>query len=125
MRVRRFFYILTHWEKWHYHLKYIPLYPVWLWFCLRSKSLWFFTPSNPTLTFGGFEGESKQEMYRQLPPGSYPQSIFISPALSFNEVITMVQSAGFTYPFAVKPDVGMMGFLFRVMENESELQQYH
>ncbi|MFL5771537.1 MAG: hypothetical protein ACJ75F_00175 [Flavisolibacter sp.] len=125
MRIRRFFYILTHWEKWHYHVKYIPLYPVWLWFCLRSKSFWFFTPSNPTLTFGGFEGESKQEMYRQLPEGSYPRSIYISPGLSFDELITMVQSERFTYPFAVKPDVGMMGFLFRVMENEYDLEQYH
>ena len=59
-------YRLTHWETWYYITKYIPLAPVWLWYCLRARSCWFFTPSNPTLTFGGFEGESKKEMYDQM-----------------------------------------------------------
>src|SRR3982750_4964822 len=99
MRPGRILYILTHWEKWHYHVKYIPLYPVWLWFCLRSRSLWFFTPSNPTLTFGGFEGESKREMYQQLPPGSYPKSMFISPQSSFEKVMEGVRLEKFTFPF--------------------------
>jgi len=118
-------YILTHWEKWHYHVKYIPLYPVWLWLCIRSRSLWFFTPSNPTLTFGGFEGESKREMYNQLPPGTYPKSLFISPHTTFENVMEMVTTSKFTYPFAVKPDIGMMGFLFRVIESETDLEKYH
>lgn len=120
-----FFYKLTHWETWHYHLKYIPLYPAWIWYCLRGRSLWFFTPSNPTLTFGGFEGESKKEMYDQLPPGSYPNSIYISPRLTFEQVKERLAASSIRYPFAVKPDAGMMGFLFRKIETEEELQRYH
>ncbi len=125
LKMPDFLYRITHWETWHYLVKYIPLSPAWLWYCLRSGSFWFFTPSNPTLTFGGFEGESKNEMYMQLPPGSYPQSVFISHLLDFERVKDIVSKAGFTFPFAVKPDVGMMGFMFRKIENMEHLQKYH
>jgi len=125
MTIRRFIYRLTHWETWYYITKYIPLAPVWLWYCLRARSCWFFTPSNPTLTFGGFEGESKKEMYDQLPPGSYPRSIYINPNTPENELSGLVAENSFTYPFVVKPDIGMMGFMFRKIENENQLITYH
>ena len=125
MKINNFLYKLTHWETWHYMAKYIPIMPVWAWYCLRARSLWFFTPSNPTLSFGGFEGETKREMYEQLPPGSFPKSIYISPALSFAAAELQMQQTGFKYPFAVKPDAGMMGFMFRRINNAEELQAYH
>ena len=74
---------LRDWRFWHHHVKYVPLSPVWLWYCLRSGTPWFFTAADPTLTFGGFEGEGKKEMYAQLPEGSYPATLYMSPALSF------------------------------------------
>src|SRR6266700_1193344 len=124
-KLRNFLFRLTHWETWHYLAKYIPIIPAWFWYCIRSRSFWFFTPSNPTLTFGGFEGESKKEMYDQLPPGTYPSSIYISHTMSFGEAEKIFTGHGFQYPFVVKPDVGMMGFLFRKMERESEFRLYH
>lgn len=125
MKPADFLYKIAHWETWHYLVKYIPLSPAWLWYCLRSGSFWFFTPSNPTLTFGGFEGESKNEMYLQLPPGSYPESILMPHNCDFNEVEGKIEHAEFTFPFAVKPDVGMMGFMFRKIENKQQLAKYH
>jgi hypothetical protein len=113
------------WEKWHYHLTYIPLYPAWIWYCLRSGSWWFFTASNPTLTFGGFEGESKKEMYEQLPQGSYPKSIYISPSMPFSDVEEKMKNHDFVYPLVVKPDIGMMGFLFRKIDSAEQLKSYH
>ena len=104
--------------------KYIPIMPVWAWHCLRARSLWFFTPSNPTIDFGGFEGETKSQMYEQLPPGTYPKSIYISPGLAFEEVKIKAE-VNLTYPFAAKPDAGMMGFMFRRINNEEELKAYH
>jgi hypothetical protein len=106
-------------------VKYIPLIPAWLWYCFKSGSFWFFTPSNPTLTFGGFEGESKNEMYGQLPPGSYPKSVIVSNALTFDEVEELKTAGNFKFPFAVKPDVGMMGFMFRKIENAEQFKKYH
>ena len=125
MKINDAFYKITHWESWHYHIKYIPLIPVWLWYCLRSRSFWFFTSANPTLTFGGMEGETKEEMYTQLPPGSFPNSIFVDPKISFEELSTQVQENGITFPCAVKPNVGMMGYMFRKINSGEDLKKYH
>ncbi|HSU29375.1 MAG TPA: hypothetical protein VLJ68_13400 [Chitinophagaceae bacterium] len=125
MSFKKSVYKITHWETWPYRVKYIPLIPAWLWYCLRARSWWFFTPSNPSLTFGGFEGERKSEMYSQLPPGSFPKSIYISPTFSFEEVERLVISNNYKYPFVVKPDIGTMGFMFRTIDHVDQLRQYH
>ncbi len=118
-------YKMTHWESWYYLTKYIPLFPFWAWYCLRSRSLWFFTSSNPTLTFGGFEGELKSEMYAQLPPEVIPHSILVSPSISQVELKESFIASGLKFPVAVKPDAGMMGFMFRKIEDTGHLEQYH
>ncbi len=105
--------------------KYIPIMPVWAWHCLKAGSLWFFTPSNPTISFGGFEGETKSEIYEQLPPDSYPKSIYIEPGMCFQQTRTLVAQNQFSYPFAVKPDAGMMGLMFRRINDEAAFQKYH
>lgn len=120
-----FFYKLAHWKTWHHHVKYIPISPVWIWYCIRSGTPWFFTATDPSLTFGGFEGEGKREMYEQLPPGTYPKTTYISPGHSLDEIQKQITEAGFTYPFIVKPNVGMMGFMFRKISNPDQLKLYH
>ncbi|MBA3648284.1 MAG: hypothetical protein H0W62_07005 [Chitinophagales bacterium] len=125
MNLKNALYYVTHWESWEWRIKYIPLIPVWLWHCMRTGSWWFFTASNPTITFGGFEGESKREIYNQLPPGSFPKSIYISPSCSFSELEHLISTHNFRYPFVVKPDVGKMGFLFRIINNSEQLHDYH
>ena len=124
-KLKIFFTKLPDWETWHYLVKYIPIMPVWLWYCIRARSFWFFTSSNPTITFGGFEGESKMEMYRQLPPGTYPKTVYVPHKISFDHVEEIVKQNNFTFPIAVKPDVGMMGFMFRTIADEKALRQYH
>ncbi len=125
MKIKKFIYRLTHWETWHYLAKYIPIMPVWFWYCLRARSFWFFMPSNPTLTFGGFEGEAKKEMFDQLPPYSYPKSLYINPSTDFSEIEKLVELKKFDFPLAVKPNVGMMGFMFRKIDSLEKLRQYH
>jgi hypothetical protein len=116
---------ITHWETWNWFVKYIPMLPHWIWYCIRSRSLWFFTASNPTLTFGGFEGENKKEMYEALPLGTYPTSVFVNPGKPFSEVKNIFVSNNFQFPCAVKPDVGQMGIMFRKIDSFGELQRYH
>lgn len=116
---------ITHWETWPYMVKYVPLSPFWLWYCLRSRSFWFFTPSNPTLTFGGFEGERKKEMYDQLPNELYPSTIIVESTSALSDVLKSMARANLQFPVAVKPDVGMMGFMFRQLKNAAELKCYH
>lgn len=98
---------------------------MWAWNCIKSSSIWFFSTSNPSLTFGGFEGESKQEMYSQLPGDSYPNTVYIDPQKSFDEVLIILNKSGFAYPFIVKPEVGTSGILVRKIENEEQFRIYH
>ena len=123
--LKKFLYKLQHWETWHWLVKYIPMVPFWIGHCIKARSLWFFTASNPTLTFGGYEGESKIEMYKQLPSGTYPKTILIQPSMSKQHVKDLALSEGFSFPLAVKPDVGRMGFMFRRIHSMKELIQYH
>ena len=116
---------ISNWELWPFELRYSLITPVWAWYCLRSRSLWFFTPSNPTITFGGFEGEDKREMYDQLPKELYPKTIYLHPSDDFAFVQQQVAQQEFTYPFIVKPDVGMKGLLFRKIDTQEELNTYH
>jgi hypothetical protein len=123
--VRNFFSSITNWEAWPFKLLYAPITPVWGWYMLRSWSVWFFTPSNPRITFGGMDGEPKKEMYDLLPQHLYPATFNILPTQDFNEVRNKLASSGISYPFIVKPEVGCQGILFRKIDSEAELQHYH
>jgi hypothetical protein len=116
---------LTNWELWPFKVLYFPLSFVWLWYMLKSRAVWFFTPSNPTISFGGFEGEGKKEIYDQLPAHLIPLTIYIEPSMSLEQIELLLQDAQIKYPFVVKPDIGMKGILFRKIDNAEQLKAYH
>src|SRR5687768_1139265 len=123
--LKSFWYRLSHWETWPWLVKYIPMVPFWIIHCVKARSCWFFTASNPTLTFGGYEGESKVEMYNLLPAGSYPKTELIQEHMSRASLETIVFRHGFSFPVAVKPAVGRMGLMFRKINSLKELMAYH
>ena len=125
MDVNNIWFRILNWETWDWRIKYFLISPAWLWFCLRARSFWFFTASNPTLTFGGFDGESKKQMYGQLPPGTYPRSVYVTFSLPFQDVEKIFQEHSFQFPVAVKPDVAKMGLMFRTINNLEEFRSYH
>jgi hypothetical protein len=116
---------ITNWEAWPFALIYAPVAYYWCWCMLRSGAVWFFTPSNPKLTFGGMEGEPKREMYDLLPSTLYPTTFNILPNQSFEELCSALKKSGIVYPLIVKPEVGGQGILFRKIDDESELKHYH
>jgi hypothetical protein len=75
--------------------------------------------------FSGFEGETKSEMFAQLPPEFSPISIYIQPSEKFEIVVCKMKDASLQFPVAVKPDVGTKGLLFRKIENAEQLKVYH
>ena len=113
------------WEKWPFALIYAPLIFVWMYYAFKAKAFWFMSNVNPTLEFSGFEGETKQEMYVQLPTESYPQTLYVKAGESFDKLKARLLNSGLTYPFIVKPEIGMQGLLFRKIEKESDLLYYH
>lgn len=116
---------ITKWEQWPFKLLYAPISIFWLGYIIRARAVWFFTPSNPKLTFGGMEGEPKKEMYDLLPKELYPATCNVLPGESIESIRQKQQEHGISYPFVVKPEVGGQGVLFRKIDTEAELLHYH
>ncbi|MGN6193671.1 MAG: hypothetical protein ACTHOB_01955 [Ginsengibacter sp.] len=116
---------IKNWEQWPFKVLYAPIVPVWLWYIIRSRAVWFFTPSNPKLTFGGMEGEPKKEMHDLLPPEFCPVYFNVKPSEDFSELTKRLEESGIQYPLIVKPEIGGQGILFRKIESEEHLKEYH
>jgi hypothetical protein len=116
---------LFNWEKWSYDIIYLPIDIWWLWYALKARHFWYFTPVNPTLIFAGFEGGSKMEMYDQLPAWCKPITLLIDPSEPFHVVKEKMKDVHLHFPVAVKPDSGMQGVLFRVIRDDDQLAIYH
>ena len=113
------------WEQWPFKILYAPIVPVWFWYMLRSRAVWFFTPSNPKLTFGGMDGEPKKEMHDLLPVDLCPKYFNVRLDEDFSELRMRLLDSGIQYPLIVKPEVGGQGILFRKIEDEEQLKEYH
>lgn len=116
---------IKNWEQWPFKLLYAPIAPMWLWYAFRSNAVWFFTPSNPRLTFGGMEGEPKKEMHDLIPTHLLPAFFNVSPSVSFEQLQLLIRKTRISYPLIVKPEVGGQGILFRKIDSEEQLRFYH
>ena len=116
---------LKNWEAWPFNVLYAPIAPVWLSYILKSRAVWFFTPANPKITFGGMIGETKSEIYSLLPKKYIPITTYAKSGENLETVKSNILRAGLTYPFVVKPDMGEKGIMFRRIENETQLVEYH
>ncbi len=116
---------IFNWELWPFYLIYTPLVFVWLYYFLRTKTFWYFSSVNPTLQFSGFEGETKKEMFDQLPIESFPTTIYINPTQKISDVMALMQANNLHFPVAVKPDIGSKGLCFRKVDNAAALEKYH
>ena len=113
------------WEAWPFELLYLPLTVFLFWYIIKSRSVWFFTSSNPGLTFGGLEGEPKKEMYDLLPEGAYPTTFNVLPGEEIALIQKKLREYKIEYPFIVKPEIGGQGILLRKIDNGKALQHYH
>ena len=116
---------IKNWEQWPFKILYAPIVPVWIWYMIRSRAIWFFTASNPRLTFGGMEGEPKKEMHDLLPPHLCPVFFNVQPSEDFSVIVKKVKEKNIQFPLIVKPEVGGQGILFRKINNEAQLKNYH
>ncbi len=113
------------WEAWPFELIYTPMSFFWLWYTIKSGAVWFFTSSNPKLTFGGMEGEPKKEMYDLLPDGFFPSTFYVLPNEKFSNIQQRLKQHRIEYPLIAKPEVGGQGILLRMIANEAALKKYH
>lgn len=123
--VKKILHRITNWEAWPFGILYAPIAVFWLWYIIKSGAVWFFTPSNPKITFGGLEGEPKKEMYDLLPKHLYPPTFNVFPGEDFDAVEQKLVLNNISYPFIVKPETGEQGILLRKINNDEALQKYH
>jgi len=113
------------WENYPKNVFLFPLYLFGIWKAMVNRRMWLFSTSNPNLTFGSFFGLTKSEVYQILPPNTYPNTVLIHSNDSFEQVVEKIAQSNLEYPFVVKPDVGMVGLLVRIIEDENQLRTYY
>lgn len=115
---------LTRWEFWPFSVFYFPIVFYWAWICLRARSLFFFTASNPGIEFGGMLGESKGEIYNNIDPKYIPTTFKVSPDLSKEDLQAEIKRRQIAFPFILKPDIGERGWMVELIKNECDLEVY-
>lgn len=121
---RPFFIRLFNWEYWPFAAVYAWTLPAWLWFSLRSRSLFFFTASNPSITNGGMLGESKKEVNRILPLELCPLTVHFDMGTDPVTVLKALKDKGLVFPLIGKPDIGGKGRGVRILRDEQEVKDY-
>lgn len=112
----------TRWEFWPSWLFNLPVILIWLYYGIRSGNLFFFTRANPVIETGGLLGESKINIYRHLPSGVYPNTVFIPGQERREEgILRQVNKSVIQWPAIVKPNMGERGFLVRKCDDPQEM----
>ena len=118
-----FFIKLRNWEYWPFGILQFPLFFYFLWLALRSRSLMFFSASNPGIAMGGMFGESKYDVIRKIPSAYVPRTELIRlPATSDAVLKTLLH--GFTFPVIFKPELGERGFMVKKITSVADVESY-
>ena len=123
-RKKPFWIRLLHWEYWSFNVVYIPIYPVFIFLCLRARSFFFYAAANPRIKNGGFLAESKKNIYELVPVSFQPKTIFFPVTIKPEEVIGQLKRAGFIFPLIGKPDIGGRGRGVKKLDDEISLLEY-
>lgn len=125
MRMPLFFVKVFNYEYWAWWLFYLPMTPYWIYQAIRAKSLAYFTAVNPGIEAGGFYGEHKTEIMKNISPDYLAKTIFIPLGTAFEELSKKLNINNLTYPIIAKPNVGERGNSVAKIHSELELLKYH
>ncbi|MCY7350625.1 MAG: hypothetical protein LH606_08145 [Cytophagaceae bacterium] len=112
---------LFNYEYWTWWVFYLPMLPYWVFLSVKTRSFAFFTAANPCMDWGGFFGESKSDILRQIPAEFLPKHLFFKKTETSETVVQAMREAGFDFPVVVKPDVGERGNKVEKVANSDEL----
>ena len=108
-------------------LFYAPV-GVWvLYLAARHRGISTMTAANPGIPDGGTVGESKFDILSKLPADYVIPSVIVAPG-SAADRLSMVQehmeSAGWTFPIVLKPDVGQRGAGVKLVRHLDQARTY-
>jgi membrane protein DedA with SNARE-associated domain len=117
LRIAAFFQRCAHWEFWPAWLFYAPVLVNYLYLAIRYRGLTLPTAANPGIYSGGIVGESKIATLQQLQK-SNPD--FVAHAI----LVESVDVLPTTYPFILKPDIGLRGVGVKLIRSPEQATQY-
>jgi len=123
--LKLFFHKLFCWEYWPFQIVYIPIYFLWVFYALKSRTIFFFNASNPLMKNGGFMAESKKEIYNIIPQKYYPKTNLVIEKSNFDSVVSEIEKTQIKFPFIAKPDIGLRGSAVKKIHSIDELKTYH
>ncbi len=115
---------LVRYEYWSWWVFYLPILPYWLYLSFKSRSLTYFTATNPGIEAGGFFGESKITILDKIADTYKPRTVFVSAQQSLSYIRQQLAAANIHFPFIAKPNVGERGNQVEKIHTEAELQRY-
>lgn len=115
---------LTNYEYWTWWVFYLPILPYWLYLAFKSRSLTYFTTTNPGIEAGGFFGESKIDILNKIADEYKPRTLFIPNGLPFATIEQQLSQATIAFPLVAKPNIGERGNQVEKIHNSEELQAY-
>lgn len=122
----------THWEFWSPWVFYVPVFCWYLLLALRHRSLSLPTVANPAMEAGGFIGESKGAILRDLVAGRELAQRFVVKTLHLppggeerlSAVTDWMAEQRLDYPIVLKPDAGQRGSGVRYVATIEEARAY-
>jgi membrane protein DedA with SNARE-associated domain len=122
----------THWEFWPSWVFYAPTFCWYLLLALRHRSLSLPTVSNPAMDAGGFIGESKGAILKDLVAGRDDAQRFVVRTLHLppggverlEQLERWLADEQLDYPIVIKPDAGQRGSGVRYVKTASEARAY-
>lgn len=111
---------IKHHEYWPWWVLVAPIWPLWVWYMLRTRNLTWFTAVNPGMEDSGFLGESKMKILDSIPAKYKPKTIFIHHTQQLDAFPNLL-----AFPFIAKPDIGGRGRKIKTIHTYEELLAYH
>ncbi len=115
-------------EYWPRPLLYAPVVVGCLWEGLRRGKPLAFTAANPAIPHGGFVGESKSALHRQLEragaplPATLAIGAELTGAARVGAARAFRRERGLAFPLVVKPDAGQRGDGVRIVRDARTLE---
>jgi membrane protein DedA with SNARE-associated domain len=104
-----------HWEFWPAWVFYIPVVVYYFWLAVRYRSFTLPTAANPGIPTGGFVGESKVEILKQLQNADadlVADAHLLDGGTTTDRLLSLdglCRQHAITLPFILKPDLGQRG----------------
>jgi len=115
---------LREFEYWPFGVFYIPLYFYGFYLAFKSKSLMYFSATNPSMKYGGVMGESKISVLNKIDKKYLPNTLFFTRGTSLRKILYQMQSKGLLFPVIAKPNMGERGKAVEKLRDKEALKLY-